>query len=268
MIAAQLLALFSVVLLQGITEGVRFGAEVTSASKYPYVVKLQSHYKHKWRTGIIINKDTVLTVASGLFPEELKNPEYVGIIAGTVNSYIKPVKPIEIRAKEIVVHHQYFNNKTKPQYNLRYDLALIKLNESLAIQNNPNISAAILDTDTEADYIGSSGIVVGWGTNFAIGYLNKVLRESYQNVTDHELCVRSPTSPDVFDPAFHFAAWHKHPDSRDPSVEDVGAPLVQKRGSENVVIGLVRLTHYDLITPATYLKVAPHQKWIKQHSSV
>ncbi|XP_021945208.2 phenoloxidase-activating factor 2 isoform X1 [Folsomia candida] len=210
------------------------GAGQASYSEYPWMVVVLGTDNSYIGGGVLIDGNTVLTVAHKVTPLtvglKVRLGEYI------LNAVNEPNPAVEIAVTTIRIHEQY------QVANLQNDIAVLKLASSVDFNANPHIRPICLPA-LGASFAGQRCWVSGFGaSSFVNGVYSTVMREVDLPVLDGPTCqtrmqtTRLGAGFILNQQAFLCAGGEP---GKDSCTGDGGSPLVCQVGTQWFLAGLV-----------------------------
>ncbi|XP_059488327.1 phenoloxidase-activating factor 2-like [Neocloeon triangulifer] len=218
--------------------------------------------------GVLLNNLHILTAAHILNDTYKSNPEGLKVRLGEWDASVKhePYRHLDFNVTEVIVHPD-FNPK-----NLKGDLAVLTLEEVVALQRNPHIAAVCLPGG-DANFVGQRCWVSGWGKNaFQGGSLQEIMKHVDVPVVASDECekrLRDTKLSQYFQlDRRSFLCAGGEPE-KDACTGDGGSPLVcesTERPGQFYLAGLVAwgIGCATPEVPGVYVNVAGHAEWISE----
>ncbi|OXA40652.1 Serine proteinase stubble [Folsomia candida] len=209
------------------------GAGQASFSEYPWMVVILGSDNSFIGGGVLIDGNTVLTVAHKVTP--LRVTLKVRLGEYLLNAVNEPYAAIEIAVTAIRIHEQY------QVANLQNDLAVLKLASSVDFNANPHIRPICLPA-AGTSFVGQRCYVSGFGASTLNGAYSTVMGKVDLPIMDGPTCqARLQTTrlgPGFIlnQQAFLCAGGEN---GKDSCTGDGGAPLVCLSGTQWFLAGLV-----------------------------
>jgi len=250
-----------------------YGGDNATANEFPFIVFLVMYYKTSTPGrymgsacgGSIVNNDWILTAAHCLVDDNGKNPEFVRVLAGSLDKNQQSGPGVQaLRSERLVVHSQY---------NARFinnDIALIKLQSSLRFDNAVQ---PVCIPSGQNQYIGQEVTAVGWGDMGPNVEDHGILQKLLLSIMDPQVCRRKGGKNS---PNFICAEDHIH-NSLHSCQGDSGGPLVMTNNrGQFVQVGLeshgVSSTTGEKWScgkyfgiASIYTRITTYRTWIQQY---
>jgi len=245
----------------GIGSTIIGGSAVTNIAEFPAVVAIfrkdgTAPLEYKC-TGIVINNDTVLTVATCI--SNINGREPTVVIGATTNAGGAPAGQ-HIKGKTLIPHPQ-FGVYGSEDYN--YNVGIIKLARSLDPATDAAKPVAIASNTTVIPATGTK--VVGWGKPAADGAVATTLKKADMTLATEAVCIARKNV--AIDPKYHVCTAATA--ALTPTVGDWGSPLYTT-GANNytdmegtTVHGLLYAIG-DANEAVAFIRLSEHSDWIQK----
>jgi len=239
------------------------GEDATAAPSIVALVHFDTGtvYKDFFCAGSIINESWVLTAANCVF---WMDPSWFYIIAGVID--LDDTSGGQTRSiKKIKLHGKYNNHPPNPADEYLNDIALLKLQSPLELNND----VAVIDLANEGDpeEVGQEYTVQGWGETGEYG------GPPILQVLDGVPHYRKKSCRKLFLDYFT-VSWKKHicaggERGFGPCVFDWGGPLWMMVNSRPLLYGIwIGAIDCGTDFPAIYTKVSFYRRWIERKSKL
>ncbi|CAF0854945.1 unnamed protein product [Adineta ricciae] len=238
------------------------GGENALSYSWPMMVSIRFSFPARhWCGGSILSDSYILTAAHCLSLYVLNPPANITISASLTN--LSDPNQILRRVDHIYIHPEYIGH----QDNYRHDIAVLHLNESLAIENHSLLTRTCVHRveppALSKDYIktGTPLAVIGWGrarpnSPFESTILQQV--EVYAIDNDDPVCQDITNNTEI-----QFCAG-LHRGGKDACQGDSGGPIFQWRDSYWEQVGIVSYGKgcAEPNKPGVYTRLSYYYDWI------
>ncbi|XP_055371669.1 transmembrane protease serine 9-like [Condylostylus longicornis] len=232
------------------------GGQDAGVNEFPWMARL-SYFNRFYCGGTLINDRYVLTAAHCVkgfmwFMIKVTFGEH-----NRCNDTVRPETRFVLRAISQKFSFTNFDN----------DIALLRLNDRVPITDF--IRPICLPAKTKNRYVGTKGVVTGWGTLKEDGKPSCILQEVEVPVLANDICAKETNYTQKMITDNMMCAGYPGVGQRDSCQGDSGGPMVAQRSDKRYEqIGIVSWgngcarPHY----PGVYTRVTNYLDWIEQNS--
>merc|ERR1712055_1147929 len=169
------------------------GGHESEKNEYPWQVFIIRNLSESQRFcgGSIIGDRWILTAAHCVDVEDKNPSKYMIFLGGHDITMLQDSLSVGV---ERIIPHKDFNVTSFGNY----DVALIKLNETIDFAKNPHMRPICLPKSDAGDFAGEKATYSGWGATEWRGNGSNVLLEAEINVMSNKDCVENTHLPIVF----------------------------------------------------------------------
>ncbi|KAF2364076.1 CUB domain [Trinorchestia longiramus] len=234
------------------------GGEEASVDEYPWMVSLGVGYQGQFCGGTLISNDWIVTAAHCISEDLPQNPENLEVGLG-YHSLASPTSSSITRTARQVIPHPDYNDRT-----LNNDIALIRV-DPIDWEQNPTIRPACLPSSSSNDYVGSPGLVTGWGAlQSGGGYPEKLMEVTIPIISN----VECENYLEIPIPSVMLCAGVPQ-GGIDSCQGDSGGPMVVMEGANAELAGVVSWGYgcAEPASPGVYARVTEFLPWIESTTS-
>ncbi|XP_021712555.1 venom protease [Aedes aegypti] len=233
------------------------GGQPTGINEFPWMARL-SYFNRFYCGGMLINDRYVLTAAHCVkgfmwFMIKVTFGEH-----NRCDDAVRPETRFVLRAIAQKFSFLNFDN----------DIALLRLNDRVPITDF--IRPICLPTDPAKTYVGTNGLVTGWGTLKEDGKPSCILQEVEVPVISNDVCSSETNYTSSMITDNMMCAGYLGVGKKDSCQGDSGGPLVAERPDKRYeLIGVVSWGNGCArpYYPGVYTRVTQYLDWIKENSN-
>ncbi|XP_017775144.1 PREDICTED: transmembrane protease serine 9-like [Nicrophorus vespilloides] len=235
------------------------GGNEVKPNSIPYQVGLKVHMKDDENQiafcgGSLISRNFVLTAAHCVEPGK-----FIDVILGAHKVLQEEPTQIRVTSEDLIYHEDW------SMLTLRNDIALIKLPQSVELNENVQLVKLPTRAQAEQTFAEENSIASGWGKDSdKATSVSPVLRSVQVPVLDNNTCNKS-----FFGMIHASHICTKSEGGKSTCSGDSGGPLVL--AEDNTQIGLVSFGvsfGCEIGWPAAYTRITYFLDWIEEHSDV